>query len=347
MTKDISVLRTDPEGLGPAKHLISIFDPSDVGKALYDNGWNNSEAVQILTEIARDTMNNSARERMAAVKMLEDKSEKSLTLAGIIRRVSMEALQEGDGTKKKLTAEGLQIIKDGSARTLSTLELLEAAGQTQNIIDVDAEESSTNERRTNGDVLSSGGIQCSSEHLGTSSPNHTGGSGSSGSGRGRTGSGPEPGLHELERPQPTNPQSSPSDNQTTIGGTEDERSTRPTVEPGRGIPSSGTGNHRIQPEREYGEDNRAPLPIGAGPGPSRNSTPRRTTPYTPGEARRRATAASKSIPGSDDTSPTPDISTPRASDGSADARSSTPHISARFLSPTDAAAGFPGDESPG
>ena len=344
MTKDISVLTTDPEGLGPAKHLISIFDPSNVGKALDDNGWNNSEAVQILTEIARDTVNNSARERMAAVKMLEDKSEKSLTLAGIIRRVSLEALQEGDGTKRKLTAEGLQIIKEGSARTLSTLELLEAAGQTQNIIDVDAEESSTHEQRTNVDVPPSGGTKCNSEHTGTSSPGRTGGGGVSGSGRGRTGSGPEPGLHEGERPGPTYPQSPPGHNQTTIGGTENERSTRPTVKHERSIPSSSPGSYSIKPEREYGEDNRTPLPIGAGTVPSPSTVPRRTTPYTPGEARRRSIATSLSTTGSDDTSPTPDISTPRASDGSDDTRSNTPHISARFLSPADAAHGFPGDQ---
>ena len=106
----------------------------------------------------RMAANNTARERMAAIKFIEDKAEKSLTLAGVIQRVSIEALQDDGQTKKKLTAEGLQLIKDGAARTLSTLELLEAGSQTRDMIDVDpVEESNELATGTNVQTDSRGG----------------------------------------------------------------------------------------------------------------------------------------------------------------------------------------------
>ncbi len=129
MAKDTAILTRDPDGIGPAQHLTNIFDPGDAGQALHDSGWSNSEVFELLMDIARDAANNTARERMAAMKFIEDKAEKALTLSGVIRRVSLTAQQDDGKTKKTLTADSLQLIKEGAARTLSTLELLEAGNQ--------------------------------------------------------------------------------------------------------------------------------------------------------------------------------------------------------------------------
>ena len=66
VARDTEILRIDPEGVGPAARLIEMFDPANVGQAFHDHGWNSTEAIEVLTEIARDAANNTARERMAA-----------------------------------------------------------------------------------------------------------------------------------------------------------------------------------------------------------------------------------------------------------------------------------------
>lgn len=326
MAKDTAILAADPEGVGPASHLISIFDPSDVGQALHDNGWSNSEAIQLLVDIARDAANNTARERMTAIKLVEDKAEKSLTLAGIIRRVSLEAQQNDGKTKKTLTAEGLQLIKEGAARTLSTLQLLEAGSQTPELIEVDQDDS-----RTRSDVQAPKHVHSRTVHV----PDDNG---PTGTGDGRSESGPclNNGTHGPERTSSAYPTGTgQDDDKGSIQGTNDERGERTSVEPERGIPSSSLGTENQECGLKVRPD------FGGTDRPAR-----RTTPYTPGEARRRATGIGR-LQGEDGpagpTEVPPTIADGRPADGDPDTRG--PRIAARYLPAALAATGFPGDST--
>lgn len=310
----------DPEGVGPIR-LLDFFSPDAVSEAMAEANWDAQEMIEQLAEIARDATNNTARERMAAMKMLTDQGKEALVLHGHIRKITAEATQEEGGIKKTLTADSLELLRAGSARMMTTLELLAAGQSTPEIIDVD----------TDGETpLSLLKEDSSDSTTGRDVQSGVVGRGPGGAGGGIRG-GPVQGspVHGSERPDSTSSQASPQgDNKEAIKGAKDNEQKGIPNSTGSGRPSQGPGGPNGGHQREHREAGQHSntghcSETGAKDPPDSNppgGVAPRTTPYTPGSARRRARRASTSD--SDNGSPTggvpEDVGTTRPADGADD-----------------------------
>jgi hypothetical protein len=63
--------------------LLAFFTVEGVGTAVRESGFSATEAIQILVDVARNA--GKARDRMAAVKLLEEKFERTLRLNRILQ----------------------------------------------------------------------------------------------------------------------------------------------------------------------------------------------------------------------------------------------------------------------
>ncbi len=286
---DNEIVRSvDPDRVGPTSRLMEFFSPGAIAEAMEDAEWTSAEMIEQLAGIARDAANNSSRERMAAMKMLSDQGREALSLHGVIRNITTEAVAERDGVKTTLTAEGLKLLEAGSARTMSTLELLAASQNTSKIIDVEPLE----ESHERGDVESHGPDGASPDF---STNPESGGDSSDRSGARRRDSnhciksGEVASLHGSERPDQTSTASGPKDDdESSTRGAEDERISRTSIQPGGSQSSTQPGGSGGQHQQQHREAGRCHGTIHAETG--------RRTPYTPGEARRAATRAAETGP---------------------------------------------------
>lgn len=299
----LNIIRTVGQEPTTSK-LLGFFDPESIAAAFEENQWDTSEMIRQLTSIALNAQENTARERMAAMKMLQDQGKEALQLHGHIRRIEMTAEREQDGVKETLTAEGMQLLKEGTQRTLSTIDMLEAAEHVTELIDLEPKDD--NGHTTDAAVPT----RKPDDQLRL--PDSTGGSSSDGGSTGRDGDGcasehvsDVTQLHGSEWTSTSDTESADEGNDTRpIGGTDYERESRTTEQPGGGLPSGSIG----EPSGGHSVDVEAVDP----------GSTRRTTPYTPGESRRRATARARAPVATDATGP-PTLGDTRQPDGGSDA----------------------------
>lgn len=255
-------LKTDKHELvaGGGGGLTSFFVPGEIDKAFRENEWAVAEMVQVLTNIVRCTdvktitkkdgtlieePVTTARERMAAITMLDRKAKEAMVLGGLIQtdRLTLKKTAE-DGTEAEYTVEGKRIAGESSSRLKSTLELLTAASHSQSpneIIDV-VEDELNESRDGSGDDPSGGDGRVPSGR------SDSGLRGTESGGVGGDGSGPCPELHggEHEGTNATLPDKGgkgsveapasggeENDDQGTVGGADDEREAGLSEQPGR------------------------------------------------------------------------------------------------------------------
>lgn len=221
---------------GGSGGLTSFFIPGEIDAAFRENEWAVAEMVEVLTNIVRctdvKTINKkdgtvieepvtTARERMAAITMLDRKAKEAMVLGGLIQtdRLTLKKTAE-DGTEAEYSVEGKRIAGDSSARLKSTLELLTAASHSQSdeIIDI-VEEEETVDDTGNGSCDAATGIdgRISSGRpergLRGSEPGDVGGEGSSELAP----------VHGEERTDSADPPGTEDNDQGTASGASNER----------------------------------------------------------------------------------------------------------------------------
>lgn len=134
--------------VGGEAAISSFFIPGEIGRAFDANEFTINEYVRTLVEIVRDP-ETPPREQMAAMKMLEMKAKEGMILGGLIqqKRLNLTKKME-DGTVAEYNEEGLRVVREGSDRLLSTLELLQEGEETSEVIDVEVLD---DDRRPTGD----------------------------------------------------------------------------------------------------------------------------------------------------------------------------------------------------
>ncbi len=276
LDKQPAIIKTGNHAIvaGGSENLTGFFLPGELSTAFQENNWTVQEMVEVLCDIVRnkdvrhiekrdgsivDEPVTTARERMAAISMLDKKAKESLIMGGLIvkDRLTLKKQLE-DGTEAEYNMEEMRITQEGSSRLKSTLALLEGASKAEGdeIIDVEVNKNAS----TGGNESSS--IRCDGSSGGGPSllPRQPRGSHSdNGSGRPRTNDGPgsnsgggdgvQPSVHGVERSDATTTrrQSSHSDEGPTKGA-KDERGGRIPVQPGRSgegqVAGSQGGKHR-------------------------------------------------------------------------------------------------------
>ena len=140
---------------GEGAGLTSFFLPGELDRAFKENEWTLSEMVEILTGIARECSTKvitkkdgtiieepviTARERMAAISMLEKKAKENMVLGGLIQKDQLQVRKTlPDGSTAEFNAAAMRLTQEGSSRLQSTLALLEQAKDSKksNVIDVE------------------------------------------------------------------------------------------------------------------------------------------------------------------------------------------------------------------
>lgn len=301
--------------------LCSFFVPGDIDAAFRENSWAVGDMVEVLTDIVRDKTTRTierrdgsvvlepivtAREKMAAMAMLDKKAKEALILGGLIVKDRLTAKKTTeDGTEIEYNEEGMRLTEEGTSRLKSTLALLEGASQSKSdeVLDVDPEGNVTTERHEDADTTTrsdeSGGGGPSDGSLlprqpRGDDPNHKPVRRITGSGSGHDGSGGDDvcgSLHGVERSDASDAcWEGPDYDEGPIGGTENEREAGLLLESGGGVENAGAGE---EGELDGGGD--LPDPVA----PKRPVIPgesgvKRTNWWEPGTPRR----AADSDPGS-------------------------------------------------
>lgn len=141
--------------VGGGEGLTSFFVPGDIDNAFRENQWSVAEMVEVLTNIVRDGTTRhierrdgsvveepvvTAREKMAAIAMLDKKAREGMILGGLITRDRLTVKKKlEDGSEAEYNEEGMRLTTEASSRLKSTLALLEGASTAEGdeIIDVE------------------------------------------------------------------------------------------------------------------------------------------------------------------------------------------------------------------
>jgi hypothetical protein len=235
--------------VGCEEHVAALFLPESIGSALAENGVTPNFIIRELAEIVKTnrlTINDKGeerflvapRDRIAASKMLLDIAEKSAHVSGLIERISGHAEKDmPDGTRVSLDAEGMRLYKEGSSRTLRTLELLKDSNG-PGIIDLEAIDVGTSDTECRDSSVRSDG---------------DGGK-----------------LHGVERGTGSTPGGAGGDDEGRVGESEGERSTGVSEQSGGGgkdeevgEPSGGdrVGNTSNTVPTEWWNERTSPAPV--------------------------------------------------------------------------------------
>lgn len=235
--------------------LASFFMPGEIDRAFRENEFAVSEMVETLTSIIRDESTRSvkkkdgsimeepvvsAREKMAAIRMLDVKAKEGMVLGGLIQNERLTLKKKlPDGTMAEYDAEGMKLVEEGSSRIQSTLSLLEEAnaGHGNDIIDVEAIRSEPRD---------DGGNETG--RRGAFPDPGPGDRGSNGGEPGCSGSGGAVvlgKLHGKERSSGsgTRVRTGKDDDKDSVKGAEDERGGGIPVKHGRGSEGKGSGEN--------------------------------------------------------------------------------------------------------
>ena len=110
-------------------HLLSFFDPIAANETLERLGWCHEEMLERLVEIARDPA-EKIRDQMAAMKMIADRAQATITNAAVPGLAAAHALPD-----PSLGNLQVQTLRESATRTMSILRLIsdteEAAVQEQ------------------------------------------------------------------------------------------------------------------------------------------------------------------------------------------------------------------------
>lgn len=306
--------------VGAGEGLTSFFVPGDIDRAFRENEFAVSEMIEILTDIARakdmrviqrkdgtqiEEPITSPRERLVALKMLDQKAKEAMVLGGLIQSERLQLKKvASDGTTAEYNAEGMRLIQEGSSRLKSTLAILEGAScsKSDEIIDMEEEDGPKNDGgdgpRLQSRPVSGGKPKRSDQDSGR------GGTGSGGRPR-STGSGGDGVCGELHGPERAGSPESQSvrgtdDDQVTTGGAKNERETRVPVESGRSdtgeIPGGASKRDVERDQRDPSTPPKRPVIPGEHAAARRNwwepGTPRREPDSNPGTIRDCKTAES-------------------------------------------------------
>lgn len=199
------------------KTLEGFFSPGDIGSAFTSNNWVVQQMVKTLTDIINDErtlltkhgekLAVTAKDKIAAMQMLQKLAKESMMVSGQIETLKAHAERQlSDGTKVTMDAEKLQKVREGSSRIQATMDILRR--------DQDAPSDNREQRRL----------------LGSSSG---------------PGDGNEPAVYDAEWTDATPaPPETSDNNQSPIGGSEDEREARVPQQLGRGSTGQAVGGDR-------------------------------------------------------------------------------------------------------
>ena len=273
MGEKLAIIKTENHAIvAGGEGLTGFFLPGELDTAFRENNWNVAEMVEVLTSIIRDTSVRhtekrdgsiveepvtTARERMAAISMLDKKAKEGLILGGLIVKDRLTARKTTeDGTEMEYNAEGMRLVKEGSSRLKSTLALLEDASKAggDEVIDVEVSggdkrgNAKLRKRDEGGDGSNRRGSSKRSllprQPRGSDSDSGPGGSGADGGPdcHSSGGDGLFKPLHDVERSDASDThRQGPDDDEGPIKGAEDERGSGIPVQSGRSRKDQGVG----------------------------------------------------------------------------------------------------------
>lgn len=129
--------------VGPEADLMAFYLPADLATGLRANSYDAQEMLGTLVEIARGEAGEgeevTVKDRMASIRMLREIMKDALVMSGAITKITSRITDSAPGGgDRTITAEGLAVLRDGTQRRLSTLEVLEQAASTEeDVIDLE------------------------------------------------------------------------------------------------------------------------------------------------------------------------------------------------------------------